>query len=268
MPVYFPLKSEQFPIFLESIGDSWQQMPVHRPNGYPLFHWMQTEKGLGEVWIENDHFYLPPGKGILIAPFVPHKYRSKKNWITAFATFDGSLKKDFRLLVGDENYAVIDESSDFSYLAWIQKWVKSIESDNVDLFALGSDCFQFLLETSRSAEKIKSMDHPLYQQYVLPTINEIRHNYSQPLTNHSLAEKCFITPQYLSRIFQRFTGQSPYQFLLYFRIQRAKELLINETDISVQMIGEQVGFKSESQFISLFKRHTGLTPLKFRNSYY
>lgn len=62
-------------------------------------------------------------------------------------------------------------------------------------------------------------------------------------------------------------GQSPYQYLLDFRIRQAKELLINQPELSIQLVATKVGIESTSQFINLFKKRTNYTPKKFRTLY-
>lgn len=107
-------------------------------------------------------------------------------------------------------------------------------------------------------------DQPLYQKYVLPVIKEIETNYSQPLTVTGLCSQVYVTPQYLSRLFKRFLGSSVYTYLMNYRIQKAKELLMNRPETEIQHIAHQVGFQDASHFISVFRTATGYTPLEFR----
>ena len=46
-----------------------------RPNGFPLYHWIQTERSEGLLTLEGQELLLKPGDGVLIAPHVPHEYR-------------------------------------------------------------------------------------------------------------------------------------------------------------------------------------------------
>ena len=48
MPIYFYQTNQQLPLSLESIGNDWAQDDVARPDGYPYFHWLQTEQGKAE----------------------------------------------------------------------------------------------------------------------------------------------------------------------------------------------------------------------------
>lgn len=79
-----------------------------------------------------------------------------------------------------------------------------------------------------------------------------------------LSRQVFVTPQYLSRLFQRFLGCSVYEYLMTCRINRAKELLPTAPRMEVQEIAAQTGFSDPSHFIAMFRKNTGRTPLEFR----
>lgn len=66
------------PITFDTIGNHWEQVPIYRPNGYPLYHYLQTEKGVGKIEIQGKSYLLNENEGILIAPFIPHSYAKKQ----------------------------------------------------------------------------------------------------------------------------------------------------------------------------------------------
>lgn len=53
MPIHFRDTPVKEPFTFESIGDRWEQDSVMRPGGYPVYHYMQTEKGRGMCRIRN-----------------------------------------------------------------------------------------------------------------------------------------------------------------------------------------------------------------------
>ena len=108
--------------------------------------------------------------------------------------------------------------------------------------------------------------HPLFQQYLVPVIQEIETNYDQAITIKELAGLVYVSPQYLTFV-PTFLGQSTAQYLLNYRMTRAKELLVAQPDLPIQQAAFAVGFQDASHFTALFKR-VGLTPLKFRQLYH
>ena len=67
----------------------------------------------------------------------------------------------------------------------------------------------------------------------------------------------------LMRIFRQATGQSPIEYLVRLRIQRAMELL-RSTDLSITEIAMEVGFSDSNYFARQFRRALGESPRSFR----
>ena len=59
------------------------------------------------------------------------------------------------------------------------------------------------------------------------------------------------------------TGQSPNEFVIYSRIDRAKALLLT-SDLSIAEISREVGYPNSSNLITLFTRRVGCPPAQFR----
>jgi AraC-like DNA-binding protein len=67
----------------------------------------------------------------------------------------------------------------------------------------------------------------------------------------------------LAREFKRTTGTTPHQYLIKFRIDRAKALLARN-DLPLTEVGLRSGFSHQSHFTRLFRRITGTTPNSYR----
>jgi AraC-like DNA-binding protein len=87
--------------------------------------------------------------------------------------------------------------------------------------------------------------------------------YAEPLDIAAMARRAHASPAHFSRSFKRAFGETPHQYLLTRRIERAKDLL-RETDLSVTEVSLEVGFASLGSFSSTFKRIVGTTPREFR----
>ena len=70
MPIYFRNTPVKQPFLFDSIGYDWYQEPMNRPKGYPHFHYLQTEQGMGQIHIQGKHYTLNPGEGLFIAPLL------------------------------------------------------------------------------------------------------------------------------------------------------------------------------------------------------
>jgi len=68
---------------------------------------------------------------------------------------------------------------------------------------------------------------------------------------------------YFARSFKAATGESPYRYLIQRRIERAK-VFLSVTQLSVAEISDRVGFSSQSQFTTQFRKLMGTTPRSYR----
>jgi len=81
-----------------------------------------------------------------------------------------------------------------------------------------------------------------------------------------LSEHLKLTPHQLSEFLNRYRDVSFYTFITTYRIEEAKKLLLEDTDLTILQIAYSVGFNSKSAFNSAFLKLTGTTPQKFRKS--
>lgn len=102
---------------------------------------------------------------------------------------------------------------------------------------------------SRVVEKIKSFIHRHYQ-------TEIKLS--------RLAEEVFLSPSYLSKLFHAETGQTITDYLISYRIERAKALLLENNGLKTYEIGEKVGYPDPAYFNKIFKKTVGVTPREYR----
>lgn len=78
-----------------------------------------------------------------------------------------------------------------------------------------------------------------------------------------LALVMHLSPSYLSTRFKKDTGMSFTEYLVRFRIDKAKELLRTENS-SCRQIAEKVGYPDYIQFSKMFKKYTGVSPTEYR----
>ena len=90
--------------------------------------------------------------------------------------------------------------------------------------------------------------------------------FREPLDVAALASAARLSPAHFSREFRRTFGETPHQYLLTRRLERAAALLRN-TDRSVADICFTVGLSSVGSFTTSFGRAFGLSPTAYRNSH-
>jgi AraC-like DNA-binding protein len=90
--------------------------------------------------------------------------------------------------------------------------------------------------------------------------------YRDPLDVATLARAAYLSPAHFSREFRRTFGETPHQYLLTRRLERAAALL-RTTDRSIVDICLAVGLRSVGSFTTSFGRLFGLSPTAYRASY-
>ncbi len=92
--------------------------------------------------------------------------------------------------------------------------------------------------------------------------NYIENNYDLNLNLDLLSHIQFVSKYHLLRLFKKYYGLTPRQYLIDKRIEKSKEHLIN--GISVTETCFAVGFESLGSFSTLFKTKIGKSPTEFQ----
>lgn len=264
MPIYFNSAPVDFPFQFDSIGNNWDQESTMRPDGFPVYHYLQTQEGSGILTINGQHYTIGENQGVLLAPGIPHAYRSVSGkWITLFATFSGSLSPYFSALFGSSHLLFFENEKAATIRKLIDQAVLHHQETPVNPQLLSQECYQVLLQFTGGLQ-INPSKQPAWEKYIRPVLASIHTRYMEDLTADALSREVFVTPQYLSRLFSRYLGCSVYKYLTKFRLSKAKELLVSHRGRKIQDIAQDVGYTDASHFVLMFRKMTGMTPSEFR----
>ncbi|TNJ62036.1 helix-turn-helix domain-containing protein [Paenibacillus hemerocallicola] len=101
---------------------------------------------------------------------------------------------------------------------------------------------------------------------VAKIMNYVAAHLKDDLSREELAEKVYLNPSYLSRLFKKETGQSLSDYIGQVRMEEARRLL-SQTNMKIVQVAEESGYRNVSHFTKMFKRMTGVTPQEYRSKY-
>ena len=97
-------------------------------------------------------------------------------------------------------------------------------------------------------------------------IDYLDNHFNEKISLDQIAKNMYLSPFYISKIFKSETGDTPINHLIRVRMERARELLDQKKDASIQDIALCVGYDDAYHFSKLFKKHFGQSPSQYRKA--
>lgn len=220
----------------------------------------------------NLHYIFPEEGSGICDRFVLY---FSSNYISYLSTPEVNLLECF--LINQSGQPVVlsvpEEQTD-RFMALLNN-METCHSSDTPASAYGKDLHtklllgQFLLLTNQlyfqQFGRRYSISFQNHSQLVYDICEYIGNHYNTPLTTEEIARHFLISKTQLYYIFKEVSGITVSEYITQYRITKAKDLLIN-TDYSIEMISEAVGYMNISSFSRLFKMKAGCSPLQYRKS--
>lgn len=94
----------------------------------------------------------------------------------------------------------------------------------------------------------------------------IRLNFTKAINVDHLAHKFQFNASYIIRVFKKYRGIPPLQYLISLRIQEAKRLIEQKPEMDFKDISEIIGYTDQHYFSRVFRNWTGMNPSEYRDS--
>lgn len=104
-------------------------------------------------------------------------------------------------------------------------------------------------------EHIAKLEHAIHEQCIY---------LDEALTLEQLANALDLHPRAVSKVINQHYKQNFFEFINYFRVEKAKALVIHQPDMPMLDVMAEAGFSSKSAFNRFFKKYTELTPTEYR----
>ena len=123
-----------------------------------------------------------------------------------------------------------------------------------------------LLTRCRDIPRNSNKTVGLSQKQTKQLTEYIRNHLPEDLSLSELAACIALSPYHFARLFKQTTGITPHQYVIYQRVEKAKELL-GQRELSVTEVALVCGFAHQGHLSKHFKRILGMTPTAFRENF-
>lgn len=256
----------------------WEQCcPSHSfgpaARNHYLFHYVLSGTGVlmaDNAKKETQIYHIKSGQGFLIFPGQVTTYIADSNlpWEYAWIEFDGLRVKEAveqtDLSLNQPVYH--SRTKELRELMMHEMLYIAQNSDKSPFHLIGHLYlfFDHLIQSTKST----SLKHTskMSDFYIKEAISFIEQNFQNNITIEDIASVCGINRSYFGKIFHNAVGKSPQEFLMNYRMIKARELL-KLTSLSISDIGSAVGYENQLHFSRAFKTIYGVSPRNWRNQH-
>jgi AraC-like DNA-binding protein len=233
----------------------------------PLYLFQYTVSGYGEVILDGQTYGVPPGYAFLVDIPGRHRYflpKSSESWEFFFILFRPSnLENRWKELVRRLS-RVPYIPPDSSVISTLQDAFRAgIGNRITDGYLASSMVYRFVMELFRySAGRTKEKES--WPTAVRQAADELEARYRQIQSLDEIAACAGLSKYHFIRVFRKFTGFTPIEYLTKIRVERSIDLL-RGTGLSIDEVAKEVGYAGGSYFIKVFRQWVGFSPGEFRS---
>ena len=231
---------------------------------YILFY---TLRGAGLIEQDGTHVTLSTGQALLLNCRTPQSYCTAPGqscWHHYWVHLDGAGIAAMEPLLFPGKKLTPVQITGVKMQEFFETILAQMERSTVDsMVQTGLALHEMLALCAQSI--LAEAEATSARQVILHAVETLRKNYQKELSLADLLADAHMSKSYFLRLFRRYMGTTPYNYLVNFRITQAKELLVL-TDHSVSEIAQEVGFGDASNFSTRFVKATGQSPLQYRKS--
>lgn len=258
----------------------WEQCePAHSfgpaSRNHYLFHYVIS--GAGTLMADDSHgitrtYQIKSRQGFMIFPGQVTTYMASKEvpWEYVWLEFDGLRVKEAVEIAGLSLDAPVyhGRMKDLQE-KMVEEMTYIVHNDIKDTspFHMIGHLYLFLDYLTRSAAPVLVPKRSkLRDFYLKEAISYIEMNFQNDISVEDIAAVCGLNRSYFGKIFKEAVGKSPQEFLMNYRMIKATELL-RLTKLSVQNIGNAVGYPNALHFSRAFKNTYGVSPRTWRTQH-
>lgn len=228
-----------------------------------IFHYVI--KGKGFLELNGKRYDINAHEGFLIPSHCMAYYEADKDdpWVYAWIHVDGPRARElFTQVELTKNSPVFRPTSHCDEI--YNTIIDIYDHVGEECYCLGKvyEFFNYLVTRHDAPEKDVT-DPKLF--YVNKVIRYVQVKYSEDVSIEAIARACGLNRSYLTRLFRDATGYTPQQYLINFRMKKAKEIL-SDTNSPIQYVAYLVGYTDTFTFSKAFHKTVGVSPSEYREN--
>lgn len=222
--------------------------------------------GQGKLCMHGKEYAMQGGEIFVIYPQELAYYEADETtpWRYLWVIFDGSKAEEILRSIGitEEQPMLYPEERNTEILSCMEKLLYECEQE---LSTIGN--MYALLQTMKNQTLVQQKSKtPPQQDYIEKIKRYIEYRYAEDVKVSELAEHCGLNRSYMTKCFTEDTGVSPKEYLMQYRMKKAKELLKN-SELPISNVAYTVGYSDPLAFSKMFKKREGVSPLEYREKF-
>ncbi|XVK96961.1 AraC family transcriptional regulator [Staphylococcus nepalensis] len=212
---------------------------------------------------EGDMFLLEKGMDVEYRPSFSNP------WTYYWIGLSGKQILDYlqRCHIVDKHVIMNQETSEISHtIQKICNLSKSIDTNNSNDILIMQYLYDLAYKLQKQFPKIFSVNVDIINEDIQNAVTYINANYQNNIMIVDVADYVNVTRSHLFRLFKKNLNCSPKAYLTYIRMYHASQLLIH-SNILINEIARQVGYKDPLLFSKSFTKHFKISASEYRNQF-
>lgn len=232
-------------------------------------------EGSADFYVDTRHYRIEKGDVLIIPPFSIHRAKISHCELVSYncicfsldLIWDNDIKEGLaHHTLSVTNVVKKEDDCARSLQEWIERGCRVCEEGGAgwEMEAIG--CMSLVFGClKRQGYFSSNLQIKNKIEFAQKTMNYITDHYGEPITSTSAASALYMNNSYFCRKFKQAFGGCFSDYLLIYRLEKAK-IYLSTTSDPITEISFRVGFGSCSYFSKAFKEHFGITPLAYRKS--
>ena len=233
---------------------------TNRSNG-DFFELIDTVSGHGIINVDDQTIDCTANTILLINCSIPHSFRVKRGETWEYKhihfTADGAAKN----VAEHAKLTLVNDLDTIN--PYFDQVLIALHHISADTHFLLSNYISAIL-TEIIKYQFKSSFTDPQEELVKRAVDYIHNHYMEKINIKQMAEDEFISPYHFIRLFKKYHGVPPYNYLMDYRLKKARYFFMQGK--FVKEVAKECGFSSTNSFSRAFQKRYGMVPSEYREN--